>query len=74
MHNDVSLTNCVTHDCYNFKRDLFFSFQKINGSSTNMIGKKENKSSCEKKNFFLEMKTQFPTFEIEIVEVSLLFI
>ena len=39
-----------------------------------MIGKKENKSSCEKKNFFLEMKTQFPTFEIEIVEVSLLFI
>ena len=31
------------------KRDLFFSFQKINGSSTNMIGKKENKSSCEKK-------------------------
>ena len=49
MHNDVSLTNCVTHDCYNFKRDLFFSFKKINGSSTNMIGKKENKSSCGKK-------------------------
>ena len=58
MHNDVLLTNCGALFCS--KTDRWW------WSSSN-IGSKSSKRKL------FEMKTQFPTFEIEIVEVSLSF-